>query len=372
MAPEQARDSRAASVQSDIYSLGCTFYHMLAAVPPFHTGSLPERIYQHLGAEPPDVRDFNPRCPRTWSRCCSGCSPRSRRIATRRRPSCSMTCGRSASRKLDATATHTPSTDLPEEPAPPPAPASEAPAEPIGPVAVAKGDGRVTTGQFGVGGGQLLRGNRVYAIELLLACCRLRPGQLRLPPRPAHGPERPARAEAGGWLERVRGFASWVKLRLARRFGNHLQVLVRGAEVLTRNPLDLETQTDMAAAATALGLGEMTRWLLEQAHEQDKSSPAVNRALARYHEGRKDFEQAIASWEAVARAVPGDREAAAQLRDLAALQTVEQNRTRQKAERGDGRGPRRPPHQFVSGRYFAGANVFASTFKSAETPRTVP
>ncbi|HEY4563863.1 MAG TPA: serine/threonine-protein kinase, partial [Thermoanaerobaculia bacterium] len=60
MAPEQARDSRAADIRSDIYSLGCTAYHMLSGKPPFADGGLGERIYKHLNAPPPDVRLANP------------------------------------------------------------------------------------------------------------------------------------------------------------------------------------------------------------------------------------------------------------------------------------------------------------------------
>jgi serine/threonine-protein kinase len=59
MSPEQARDSRAADVRSDIYSLGCTFFHMLAGLAPFGKGTLPERILQHMKASPPDVRKLN-------------------------------------------------------------------------------------------------------------------------------------------------------------------------------------------------------------------------------------------------------------------------------------------------------------------------
>ena len=63
MAPEQARDSGKADVRSDIYSLGCTWYHMLAGTAPFPKGSLTERIMQHSEAEPPDIRQFNPKVP---------------------------------------------------------------------------------------------------------------------------------------------------------------------------------------------------------------------------------------------------------------------------------------------------------------------
>src|SRR5437773_2746677 len=59
IAPEQARDSQSADPRSDIYSLGCTFYHMLAGRPPFSEGSLPERLLRHVDTAPPDVRQFN-------------------------------------------------------------------------------------------------------------------------------------------------------------------------------------------------------------------------------------------------------------------------------------------------------------------------
>jgi len=60
MAPEQAKDSISADVRSDIYSLGCTWYHLLAGRPPFVDGDLGDRIQQHAEVEPPDVRQFNP------------------------------------------------------------------------------------------------------------------------------------------------------------------------------------------------------------------------------------------------------------------------------------------------------------------------
>jgi eukaryotic-like serine/threonine-protein kinase len=58
MAPEQARDSRATSIQSDMYSLGCTFYFLLTGVPPFPGGDITEKLTRHAKATVPDIRDL--------------------------------------------------------------------------------------------------------------------------------------------------------------------------------------------------------------------------------------------------------------------------------------------------------------------------
>ncbi len=63
ISPEQARDPRGADVRSDIYSLGCTFFFMLAGRPPFPQGTVLQKLLQHQGDEPPDVRQFRPDTP---------------------------------------------------------------------------------------------------------------------------------------------------------------------------------------------------------------------------------------------------------------------------------------------------------------------
>jgi hypothetical protein len=52
VAPEQARNSRAADARSDIYSLGCTIYHIIAGKVPFPCPSLPEKLLAHQLIEP--------------------------------------------------------------------------------------------------------------------------------------------------------------------------------------------------------------------------------------------------------------------------------------------------------------------------------
>lgn len=61
MSPEQAKDSSAADVRSDLYSLGTTWFHLLTGQAPFHEGGLGERIIKIMTQEPPDARDLNER-----------------------------------------------------------------------------------------------------------------------------------------------------------------------------------------------------------------------------------------------------------------------------------------------------------------------
>src|SRR5439155_10340262 len=47
IAPEQARDARHADIRADLYSLGCTFYYLLAGRAPYPEGSAIEKLLMH-------------------------------------------------------------------------------------------------------------------------------------------------------------------------------------------------------------------------------------------------------------------------------------------------------------------------------------
>jgi eukaryotic-like serine/threonine-protein kinase len=63
ISPEQARDPRQADVRSDIYSLGCTLYHMLTGEPPYPEGTMLQKLLQHQGDEAPDPSKKNRKVP---------------------------------------------------------------------------------------------------------------------------------------------------------------------------------------------------------------------------------------------------------------------------------------------------------------------
>jgi eukaryotic-like serine/threonine-protein kinase len=60
VSPEQALDSHTVDGRCDIYSLGCSFYYLLAGQPPFPEGTLTERLVSHLSEQPVPIVEKRP------------------------------------------------------------------------------------------------------------------------------------------------------------------------------------------------------------------------------------------------------------------------------------------------------------------------
>ncbi|MDO4557535.1 MAG: hypothetical protein Q4C47_01050, partial [Planctomycetia bacterium] len=63
LSPEQIRNSHIASAESDIYSLGGTFYTMLTGQPPFPAKLVADKLFHQLHTPPPDLRLSRPDVP---------------------------------------------------------------------------------------------------------------------------------------------------------------------------------------------------------------------------------------------------------------------------------------------------------------------
>jgi serine/threonine protein kinase len=63
ISPEQALEPREADVRSDIYSLGCTLYHMITGRPAVPEGTAARKLHHHQNVDPVDPRGINAEIP---------------------------------------------------------------------------------------------------------------------------------------------------------------------------------------------------------------------------------------------------------------------------------------------------------------------
>ena len=63
VSPEQAKNSRAVDTRADLYSLGCTLFHMISGRVPFPMASLPEKLYAHQLHDPEPLTELVPELP---------------------------------------------------------------------------------------------------------------------------------------------------------------------------------------------------------------------------------------------------------------------------------------------------------------------
>jgi uncharacterized protein (TIGR03067 family) len=68
IAPEQARAAHAADIRADIYSLGCTLYHLLAGRAPFAHGSAEDMVKAHQEQPPRPLTEVRPEVPQALAR----------------------------------------------------------------------------------------------------------------------------------------------------------------------------------------------------------------------------------------------------------------------------------------------------------------
>ncbi|MBI3410242.1 MAG: serine/threonine protein kinase [Planctomycetes bacterium] len=67
LSPEQALDCHNVDVRSDIYSLGATFYALLAGNPPFHDSNVTQKLIDHQIKDPQPLHERRPEVPRPLS-----------------------------------------------------------------------------------------------------------------------------------------------------------------------------------------------------------------------------------------------------------------------------------------------------------------
>jgi serine/threonine protein kinase len=340
LAPEQARDSAAVDIRSDIYSLGCTLYEMLSGEPPFR-GSITELVYKHAEEIPPDISTIR-----------AGVRPGlefvlkkmlAKKADDRYQTPTQLLADLRRLGELDQQFESRPAAHATKSPAPPNRLQEHLLRHAQTQVHVRRGTDeltssdrdttllanpspkqhRIAVGQFEKADEAIATGNYEYGIPLLLSCCALDPANLRYrqvlrqagESNHERSPHLKLKTVVADWLLKARIKAA----KKGRAFG---KVLELSEQVLVHEPKDFLAQFDAALAAKELGLSNSAVWMLERLRKQQPKSTPVLRALAQLYEDRAAFESAIRLWEAIEKADPLDGEARVKLQELSASQAI--------------------------------------------------
>lgn len=349
MAPEQARDSRSVDVRSDIYSLGCTAYHLLAGRAPFAEGGIGERVLKHLQMPPPDVRQFNPavssalwdvlqrmlaknpddRYPtptallRDLRRAKSGAEDASPLSSSKRKTeNISMEPTRlsmpavspdSSDASAEAPAAAAPQRKARRKKRPkPPAPVDKMPGVTPEQTRAAAAFHQRAVQVLAEGGGE------DYARQLLDNCLRLDPFNTVHRKTLRDINHKAAGGTLSRWFGSLNVLAVKSKLRLARTAGDWRKVFEYGEQILAQQPGDVDAHLDMAAAAVDIGCPTFAHWLLEQGRSHAEENLALLRALAGVNELLQDWRAAGSLWNKVSKLDPEDVEARRKVNDASA------------------------------------------------------
>jgi serine/threonine protein kinase len=352
MSPEQARDSRAADIRSDLYSLGCTMHHMLTGQPPFTEGTLVERLMAHAERPPPDPRALQPETPPELAAICMRLlakKPDQRyqtpaellaalegqetlppndagaTLVIRRPAAIDADAGAPPDAAADAAAEAAAPLASPAAaaaPAPatsqPPSPSSELPVLdlPADPSPAPPEQLRVAGGQFEMAKKYLKAREFHSGLKYLRISCRLDPTNIEY--------RQALRDLARGnirwpWYKALYFRARYHAALWARR---PRPILEYGEHVLMQRPDDLHMHLCLAHAAERLGWPRLAWWLLQQALVVDEWNPRLLRALALFLERQRQGPAAIRFWEQLERRDPENREAVMHIQAIAAQETI--------------------------------------------------
>ncbi len=341
LAPEQARDSRSADIRSDIYSLGCTAFHMLAGHAPFAEGGLGERVYKHMNVPPEDVRLHSPNVSAEFWRIIAKMlaknpadryqSPAALHTELKRvtadaskQEANKTTLERTERRKTEHAPSPTPqasSATLDGVPIPVVPSAAESNAASADPNPPPDSDVARAAAFHERAIKALVEGGADdYARQLLDSCLSLAPFNIGYRKTLREFNRKASGAMLNRWFGPLTTIAIRSRMHHAKTNGQWRKVLDHGEELLAQQPSDTEAHFEMLNAALNLNQPSLAIWLQQQGLQHVRNKAAFLRSLAQFFETRQDWKSAIAAWENVRDLDPHDRDANLKINALTAHQ----------------------------------------------------